>query len=379
LWQRRFAADPEIAGKAMILDQDSYTIVGVMPPDFALPFAGIDVWVTRLMNTGLFQPEQIRAGAGFLSGIARLRPGVSIQQAEAEVAVLNQHYRQDHPRAPDADPHSRMTAVPLQESLVAGLRSTLLVLMGAVGLVLLIACANVASLMLARATGRAREIAVRTALGASRWVIVRQLLLESSLLAVAGAALGALLAQWGVAWLVKADAGNTLPGFQPIRVDLPVLAFTLGVSLLAGFVFGLAPALQVSRPDLNSILRDSGWGTTGGSGRHRTRSLLVAGQMALSIVLLIGASLLVESFRNLRTVNPGFDTHHTLTMNVNPPRPKIPTGRGAPSFTRRWWGGWRRFPAFTPRWHPSPAPWAFASSRRFWRMVSRICRRASVL
>jgi predicted permease len=333
LWTRRFGADPNIAGKSVILDQEVYSIIGVMPPNFAMPFAGIDAWVTRLMNFNGFQPEQIRAGAGFLFATARLRPGVSIGSADADAAVLMQHYRQDNPRAPDADPHNRMALVPLQESLVADLRPTLLVLMGAVGLVLLIACANVASLMLARATGRAREIALRTALGASRGVIVRQLLLESSLLAIAGAALGALLARWGVAWLVKADAGNALPSFQPIRVDLPVLAFTLGISLLTGMAFGLAPALQVSRPDLNAILRDSGWGTTSGI-RRRVRSLLVAGQIALSIVLLVGASLLVESFRNLRTVNPGFNPHNALTMNVTPPPGKYSDGPRRAQFFR---------------------------------------------
>ena len=183
-----------------------------------------------------------------------------MEQAEAELAVIFEHFREENPRAPGADPHNRLAVVPLQESLVGNLRATLRVLMGAVGLVLLIACANVASLTLARATGRAREIALRTALGASRGVVIRQLLLESSLLAVAGATLGALLAGVGVDLLVRADAGNSLPGFQPIRVDWQALAFTLAISLIAGIAFGLAPALQVSRPNLNSILRDSGWG-----------------------------------------------------------------------------------------------------------------------
>jgi putative ABC transport system permease protein len=324
LWQRRFGADPHVLGKPVTLNQEVYSIVGVMPPDYAFPVAGTDIWVTRVMNYSGFQPEQIRSGAGFLQGIARLRPGVSIEQAAAELAVLSLHYREQHPGAPDADPHTRMALVPLQENLVAGLRKTLLVLTGAVGLVLLIACANVASLMMARATGRAREIALRTALGATRASIVRHLLIESSLLAIAGAVLGAIAAQWGVAWLVKADAGNTLPGFQPIRVDWAVLGFTLAISLITGIAFGLAPAVQVSRPDLNSVLRDSGWGTTTGGGRHRTRSLLVAGQMALSIVLLIGAGLLLESFRNLRAVNPGFNPHNALTMDIQQPLGKTP-------------------------------------------------------
>jgi predicted permease len=335
LWERRFAADRNILGKTITFDQDVYTIIGVMPADFPFPFPGIDAWVTRIMNYGGFQPEQIRAGAGYLTATARLRPGVSIGQAESELRVLSQHYRQEHPRAPDADPRGHLSVVTLQESLVTGIRSTLLILMGAVGLVLLIACANVASLMLARATGRAKEIAVRAALGAGRGTLIRQLLVESMILAAAAAVLGVLLAKWGVAWLVKADAGNNLPGFQPIRVDLGVLAFTLGISLLTGIVFGLAPALQVSRPDLNGILRDSGWGTTGGARRHRTRSLLVAGQMALSIVLLIGAGLLIKSFRNLQTLDAGFDPHHSLTMNVNPPPAQFPDGPRRAQFYRQ--------------------------------------------
>jgi putative ABC transport system permease protein len=326
LWQRRFGASNEILGKAITLDQDVYSIIGVMPPNFAFPFGGTDVWVSRLADTTVYQPEQVRYGSGYLFGTARLRPGVTAEAAEAELAVIFEQFRKENPRAPGADPHNRLTAIPLQESLISSLRATLRVLMGAVGLVLLIACANVASLTLARATGRAREIALRMALGAGRGVVIRQLLLESSLLAIAGAILGALLARFGVDFLVKTDAGNSLPGFQPIRVDFPVLAFTLAISLLAGIAFGLAPALQASRPDLNGILRDSGWGTTSGGRRQRARNLLVVGQMALSVVMLIGASLLVQSFRNLQLVNPGFNPHHALTMNVSLPAGKYPDG-----------------------------------------------------
>jgi predicted permease len=334
LWSRRFSADPSILGKPVTLNQEVYSVIGVLPPGFPFPFPENDIWVSQIRNYGSLQPEQIRAGAGYLTAIARLRPGVSLSQAEAEAAVLIQQYRQAHPNAPDADPQRRMDVVGLQESLVAGIRSTLLILMGAVGLVLLIACANVASLMLARATSRAREIAIRVAMGAGRATVVRQLLTESLLLAGSAAVVGALLAKWGVAWLVKMDAGDNLPGFSPIGVDVRVLAFTLSVSVLAGIAFGLAPAVQSSRPDLNAVLRDSGWGTTGGARRHRVRGILVAGQMALSMVLLIGATLLVESFRNLQHVNPGFDPHHTLTMNVSLPPAKYPDGTRRAEFFR---------------------------------------------
>jgi predicted permease len=333
LWQRRFASDPGILGRPVTLGQEVYTVIGVMPPEFPFPFTGLDIWATKLMNYGGLQPEQIRNGAGYLTAIARLKPGVNASQSDAEVAVLNRQYRQEHPGNPDADPHGSLDVTPLQESLVTGIRPTLLILTGAVGFVLLIACANVASLLLARATGRAREIAIRAALGASRGTLIGQLLSESLLLAVAGASLGVLLANWGVSLLVESSGGN-LPGFQPIRVDLRVLAFTLSVSLLTGILFGLMPALQVSRPDLNGVLRDSGWGTTAGSGRHRTRSLLVAGQTALSVVLLIGAGLLIESFRQLQTVNPGFDPRHALTMRVSLPPARYPDDARRAQFIR---------------------------------------------
>ncbi|HEY0419397.1 MAG TPA: ABC transporter permease [Acetobacteraceae bacterium] len=323
LWERRFASDPALVGKSITLAQAPYTVIGIAPRGFAFPRENMDAWITRVMGyTGLSQ-DQIRNGAGFLTGIARLKPGVTVTAADAEVAALNRHYREEHPRSPDADPNGRMFAAPLQETLVSDIRPALLLLAGAVGLVLLIACANVASLMLARATGRAKEIAVRAALGASRWDIVRQLLAESLALAAAGAVCGIGLAQWGVSLLAGANV-PALPGYRPLQVDLPVLAFCLGVSLLTGVAFGLMPALQASRPDLNTVLRDSGWGTIGGAGRHRTRSLLVTGQIALSVVLLIAAGLLIESFRSLEGVNPGFDPHNGLTMRISMPPARYP-------------------------------------------------------
>ncbi|HUA64101.1 MAG TPA: ABC transporter permease [Verrucomicrobiae bacterium] len=334
LWSRRFSSDPNIVGKPVTLGQEVYTIIGVAPSAFPFPFPGVDVWVSRIIKYGGLQPEQIRAGAGMLTAIARLRSGISASQAEAEAAVLAQQYRQGHANAPDADPHRRLEVVDLHESLVTGIKTALLILMGAVGMVLLIACANVASLTLARATGRAREIAIRAALGASRGDLLRQLVGESLLLSASGAALGILIARFGIDGLVKVDAGNNLPGIQPIRMDLEVLAFTLLVSVVSAILFGLMPALQLSRPDLNTVLRDSGWGTTAGAHRHRRRSLLVAAQMALSIVLLIGAALLLESFRNLQRVDPGFNPQGVLTMNVNLPPAKYPDNQRRSQFFR---------------------------------------------
>jgi len=334
LWQRRFASDPGILGKPINLGQEVYTIVGVAPPEFPFPYEGTDIWLTKLIDYTGLQKEQIRNGAGYLTAIARLKPGVDAAEGAAEITVLGRQYRQEHPGNPDADPLSNLESAPLQESLVTGIKPTLLILTGAVGFVLLIACANVASLTLARATGRAKEIALRAALGASRATLIRQLLSESLLLAAAGAGLGVLFARWVVSLLAQANGVN-LPGFQPIRVDLQVLAFTLAVSILTGVVFGLMPALQVSRPDLNAVLRDGGWGTTGGARRQLTRSFLAAGQMALSIVLLIGAGLLIESFRQLQAIHLGFDPHHGLTMGVSLPPARYPDDARRAQFMRQ--------------------------------------------
>lgn len=346
LWRRRFASDPRIIGRSITLSQEVHTVIGVMPPEFPFPFTDVDLWTTRLMSYSGLQPEQIRNGAGYLTAIGRLRPGVTAGQAEAEVAVLNRQYRHEHPGNPDADPQGRLDVVPLQESLVTDIRPVLLILIGAVGIVLLIACANVAGLMLARATARTREIVVRAALGAGRGSLIRHLLAESMLLAAAGGVLGVLFALWGVSLLVRASDG-TLPAFQPVRVDLPVLGFTLVVSLLTGVLFGLVPAVQVSQPDLNGVLRDGAWGTTSGAGRHRLRSFVVAGQMALSVVLLIGASLLVQSFRRLHSVNPGFEPLHAMTMRVSLPPAAYPDDARRSKLMREVTGRLRTLPGVT--------------------------------
>ena len=326
LWQKRFAGDRAIIGRAIPLDQEMYTVIGVLPPEYPFPAPGNDLWITRLMRYGGLQPEQIAQGAGFLNPVARLAPGATLAAAGEEVQAIHVRYRESHPRAPDANFDSRLTLQPLQESITVGIRPTLIILTGAVGLVLLIACTNVAALLLARATARAKDIALRAALGASRRRIVTQLLWESLLLSGAGAVLGVALAAWGVSWLVKADAGNNLPGFQPIGVNLPVLAFTAAVALLTGAAFGLIPALQVSRPDLNDILRDAGRGSTGGGARHRLRGVLVIAQIGLSVVLLIGAGLLIESFHRVQDLKLGFDPRHTLTARLTFSPGRYPDG-----------------------------------------------------
>jgi putative ABC transport system permease protein len=333
LWQRRFGGDSAVIGQPLTLASTRYTVIGVMPPEFPFPFAGTDVWITRLMNYSGLQAEQIRNGAGYLTGIARLRPGAGPRQAEAELATLYDGYKRAHPGNPDADPSGRMEAVPLQETLVANIRPTLLLLSGAVAFVLLIASANTASLLLARATGRAKEIAVRAALGAGRLRLLRQLLVESALLAGAGAALGLALAAYGVPVLSRA-IGADLPGFRPVGVDAGVLVFAAGISLLTAIVFGLAPAIEISRPDLNRVLRDGGWGTTGGARRNRVRHTVLVAQIAFSIVLLIGAGLLLASFRRLQSVNPGFEPQDAITMRVFLPPAKYPGDSQKTQFAR---------------------------------------------
>jgi len=324
LWQRRFSGDRGILGRVITLDQEPHTVVGVMPAEYPFPFPGVDVWVTRLVKFGGLQPEQMQQGAGFLRMLARMAPGVSLQQAQEEAQALHAQYKRERPRAPDGSADSRYDVAPLQEFITTGIRPTLRILTAAVGFVLLIACANVAGLLMARATTRAKEIALRAALGASRWQLIGKLLTESVVLSTAGAALGMTMAKWGVEWLVKADAGSNLPGYQPIGIDWLVLAFTAVVSVASGAIFGLIPALQVSRPDLNRILRDSGWGSMGGARGTLLRNTLVVGQIGLSVVLLIGAGLLLESFRQVRSVKLGFDPGHTLTARL-----VLPTGKYA--------------------------------------------------
>ena len=318
LWQRRFALDPSILGRTVVLEQIPYTVIGIMPTGFALPYPGTDVWITRLMDFSGLAPELIQHGAGYLNAIGRLKPGATAAQADAELVTIFQAYKQAHPGNPDAEPHSKLEPAPLAEILVSDIRPTLLVLMAAVGVVLLVACGNVASLVLARATGRSREMAVRASLGGSRGMLVRQLLMEGLVLAFAGAVLGVLLAEWGLKLVVHL-AGADGPGATSVRIDLTTLAFTLILSVATGIASALAPALRISRPDLSTILRDHSRGTTSSARRERTRGLLVVAQVALSMVLLIGAGLLVQSFVRLQTQALGFDATHGLTMRISLP------------------------------------------------------------
>lgn len=321
LWQRRFVGDPHIAGKTVTLAATTYTVIGVLAPHFQFPFPNIDVWMTAPAEEPLMNPRS-RALSPYLTIVGRLAPGVTVEQANAEMKVIRHQYALAHPAMLDGKPRP-VEVTPLKDDLVANVRSMLLMLFGAVGLVLLIACANVASLLLARASSRSREFAVRSALGAARARLIRQVLAESVLLSSAGGALGVLLAAWALRAIARISAFD-LPRVAEIHLDWSVLAFTAGLSLATGVLFGLAPSLSASSPDLMSTLRASGELAAKGVPRRiltalNARGLLVVGQIALSIVLLIGAALLVESIAHLRNVDVGFNPSNLLTMSISLP------------------------------------------------------------
>jgi len=311
-WQRRFAGDPSVIGRTITVDtygRREYTIVGVMPPGFSFPNR-CEVWLPAGWN-GI--PTD-RRGGHWLEVIARLKPGVTLDQAQAEMNAIQARLEQQYP---DVLIGSQVAIVPLlEQTLGRNLRPALLVLWGVVACVLLIACANVANLLLARAAVRRKEIAVRLALGATRWQVIRQLLTESVLLAMVGGVLGVLLALWGLKVLVAIGA-NHIPRLEGVSIDGRSLVFTVLVSLLTGVLFGLAPAWQASKPDVYETLKDSSRGMAGGLHRSRLRSLLVVLEVALSLVLLVGAGLMTRSFVRLIRIDRGFQPDHLLTAQLD--------------------------------------------------------------
>ena len=322
LWHSRFGGDPNVLNQTVALDGTPYNIIGVLPAGIQFPFlAPADVWTPRYFEHSLFTTQRLRQGVGYLTIICRLRPGISRERAVAELNVLHQQYHNENPTAPDADAGLSMVVTDLQDSVVANIRGMLLMLSGAVGVVLLIACANVASLLLSRVLSRKKEIAVRAALGAQRSALIRQLLTESVLLAMIGGVLGLGLS-WAATRYFATLGNNNLPQGMPIVMDTRVLLFMVAISVLTGIFFGIFPALQLSKTNVNETLRDEGRGSTGGHRRVQLRGLLVVGQVALSLLLLIGAGLLVRSFSRLLHVEPGFDPQNVLTMNVSLPTVK---------------------------------------------------------
>ncbi|HEY8414044.1 MAG TPA: ABC transporter permease, partial [Pyrinomonadaceae bacterium] len=324
LWQKRFGGDPAIVNKTIILDGKASQVLGVMGQDVVFPQAA-DLWVPMNFEA---DPDMKFRKAHFLRPIGRLKQGVSLTQAQADTDLVAAQLERQYP---DSNTGWNLRLIPLREQLVGSSRTTLLILFGAVGFVLLIACANVANLLLVRAAARQKEIALRTALGASRWRIVRQMITESLLLAICGGALGALLAAWGVQLLVKLSEGS-LPPTAKVQIDATVLGFTLLISVLTGLLFGLAPALRTARVELMDSLKDGVRGASESTLKNRTRSLLVVFESAVAVMLLIGAGLLVRSLIALQNVNPGFDAANVLTFRVDLSRTKYDAPENVANF-----------------------------------------------
>jgi putative ABC transport system permease protein len=310
-WQRKFGGDQGVVGRGITINGESYQIIGVLPATFQFALRNSDLWIP-------YQPTQNQLTRRYMHGtnlIARLKPGVTPEQAQSEMNVIAGRIEQQF-----NDSHAGTTArvVPLQEEVVGTVRPILFVLLAAVAFVLLIACANVASLLLTRSLARQKEVALRAALGASRWRVVRQLLTEALLLSLAGGAVGLFIAYWGVPALVATlpqNQLNALPFLKSLQINFGILGFSFGLSLLTGIVFGLVPALQSARLDLNEVLKEGGRQSSAGTGQ-RLRSALVVGEIAMAVVLLVGAGLMMKSLLRLLQTNVGFNTENLLTMGI---------------------------------------------------------------
>ena len=313
LWQRRFGGQPEIIGKAIQYNGESWTVIGVLPPNF-------DFYGIANANNDFFIPVGQISDQEFMrdrsshtvSVTARMKLGVAIEQVQHDFKAIADRIASQYP---ESNPENSVVITSFLDDYVGDIRQALFIVFCAVGLLLLIACANVANLLLARATSRRREVAIRFAMGASRWRIVRQMLTESLLLAIAGGVLGLLIATWGIGVLLKLNP-DALYRTEEINIDPRVLLFTLAVTLLTGLVFGLAPALQTSKLDIQENLKESALNSTGGRKLHRLTGVFVVAELTLSIVLLVGAGLLIRSFQQLMLVRPGFDPNNVLTLRL---------------------------------------------------------------
>ena len=327
LWQGQFGGDRNIIGRSVTFNTRDYTIVGVLPASFDFPFNsdGPDVWRTFSQNatpdSSGEKPMTEERGAHFLRALGRLKSGVSFAQANQAADTIGQRLAKQYP---DENKYTSFRVEPALDGLVGKFRAQLFILLGAVGLVLLIGCANIANLLLARATARQREMAVRTALGAGRLRIVRQLLIESGMLSLAGGACGLAIAPWGAAYLAALGT-NQFPRLAGAALDLRVLAFTFAASVLTGLLFGVAPALQLSHQPLAEVLKEGGRSASQGRGQQRLRNLLIISETALAVMLLVSAGLLIESLGNMRKVSPGFNPHGVLSFALDIPESRYPT------------------------------------------------------
>jgi putative ABC transport system permease protein len=322
LWQRRFHSDPAAVGRTLTVDGIPRTVVGVVPHELG-ELVAADLWLPTAID-----PNNPEHGNHEFGVVARLKPGVTVAQARAEMTVIAKRLERAYPAT---DTGWGITLFPMAEMFTGRIRPVLLILLGAVGLLLLIACANLANLLLARAATREKEIAIRGALGAGRRRIVRQLLTESLVLALAGGALGLLLAVWGVR-LMRGIVPDMFPMLQHMSMDLPVLAFTFGISILTGLLFGLVPAWRSSRTDLNTTLKEAAGRSESAGGSQRIRSFLLAGEVALAVLLSVSAGLLLRSFVRVTAVNPGVRTANILSMIISLPEAKYDTPRKRSDF-----------------------------------------------
>ena len=325
LWERRFASDASIIGKPLTLNGNNYVVIGVMPRDFEFPDRQTELWAPLALNTA----ETGNRALHSLSVVARLKGGTTLQGARVEMETIASRLEQQYP----VNTGHSVNLFPLYGEVVGPVRSALLVLVGAGGFVLLIACVNVANLLLVRGAGRQKEMAIRSALGANRARIVRQLLAESILLALLGGTFGLLLAVWGTDLLIAISPADT-PRLNEIKIDRSVLSFTVLVSLLPGIVFGLLPALRLSRPDITYGLKEGGRSGISDASSSRVRSALVISEVALALVLLVGAGLLLKSFMRLRETNPGLNPANVLTAQIVLPRAKYRDPQQEAAFTQ---------------------------------------------
>jgi putative ABC transport system permease protein len=336
LWQRQFGGDPNVVGRAVTLNGKQFNVVGVMPAGFQFPIEAdpVEVWVTSSIDGEKAEPKEPaqneQRGAHFLQAVGRLKSGVTLEQAQAEMSLIGANLEKQYP---DSNTRHGVKLISYHNDLVHDYSEALWLILGAVGCVLLIACANVANLLLARATARYKEIAVRAALGAGRWRVIRQLLTESLLLSLVGGLLGLLLAWWGTAALVKLIPED-VPRLAEIDIDRWVFGFMLLISVVTGVVFGLAPALHATKIELAEAMKDGVRGAGAGGGRGRLRGALVVAEIAIALVVLIGAGLLLQSFRRLQQVDLGFDTHNILTAAVELPDARYPRPEQAAAFYR---------------------------------------------
>jgi predicted permease len=318
-WTRRFGGDRGVIGRTLQLDGAGHTVIGVMPPDFHFPpdDEGVELWSPLTLDLTALASRPHR----MYHAIGRLAAGVTLEQARQDMTTVAAGIAAENP---DTQRGWSVALVPAHEQVVGDVGETLWILFGAVVLVLLIACANIASLLLARSARASRDFAVRAAFGAGRWVLVRRSLVESGLLALAGGSAGLLLAWWGIRALRPLIPAN-VPRASAIALDLPVLAFTAAVTLLSGLVFGLVPALRAMRPDVMDVLQDSARGSTAGRSTHRLSNVMVVAEVALALVLLVSAGLLIRSFVRLTSVDPGYETSGIVATHVVMPRAKYPT------------------------------------------------------